>query len=185
MDPGDALLHNALDLLEHVGVFLVDPVGEISPIIQDLEQKQARSHPGPAGSHGAAAGMKTLEVSEERNPLENCLGKGRQENNPAPEISECLRMPGKREVQELGQLSAYGNTWNGTQGWCWAQRNNNKKRQKKRKKPKCGFCHSKILPPAGPSGLGKVGSVRTLLDSRENREQMSPRAGEVSRGCTG
>jgi hypothetical protein len=34
----DALLHDAFDLLEHVGVFLIDPVGQVSAVIQDLEQ---------------------------------------------------------------------------------------------------------------------------------------------------
>lgn len=29
-------LYNALDLLEHVGVFFIDPVGQVATVIQDL-----------------------------------------------------------------------------------------------------------------------------------------------------
>lgn len=36
VDTSHALLHYPLDLLKHVGVFLVNPVGEISSVIQDL-----------------------------------------------------------------------------------------------------------------------------------------------------
>lgn len=38
VNSSDALLHDAFDLLEHVGVFLIDPVGQVSAVIQDLEQ---------------------------------------------------------------------------------------------------------------------------------------------------
>lgn len=36
VNPGDTLLHNALDLLEHIGVLFVDPVSQVSTVIQDL-----------------------------------------------------------------------------------------------------------------------------------------------------
>lgn len=34
---GDTLLYNALDLLEHVGVFFIDPVSQVATVIQDLD----------------------------------------------------------------------------------------------------------------------------------------------------
>lgn len=34
--PGDAFLYDALDLLEHVGVFFIDPVSQVTTVIQDL-----------------------------------------------------------------------------------------------------------------------------------------------------
>lgn len=40
----DTLLYDPLDLLEHVGIFLVDPMSEISSIIQNLEEKQPHCH---------------------------------------------------------------------------------------------------------------------------------------------
>lgn len=36
MHPGDAFLYDALDLLEHVGVFFIDPVSQVTTVIQDL-----------------------------------------------------------------------------------------------------------------------------------------------------
>lgn len=36
MHTSDTLLHDALDLLEHVGIFFIDPVSQVSTIIQDL-----------------------------------------------------------------------------------------------------------------------------------------------------
>lgn len=43
MHAGDTLLHDALDLLEHVGVFLIDPVSQISTVIQDLTEEDEQS----------------------------------------------------------------------------------------------------------------------------------------------
>lgn len=40
MNPGDALLHDAPDLLEHVGVLLVHPVGQVSAVVEDLTDKE-------------------------------------------------------------------------------------------------------------------------------------------------
>lgn len=37
MHAGNTFLDDALDLLEHVGVFLIDPVGEVPSIVQDLK----------------------------------------------------------------------------------------------------------------------------------------------------
>ena len=42
----DALLHDTLDHLEHAGVFLIDPVGQVSPIIQDLRNAENPSMTG-------------------------------------------------------------------------------------------------------------------------------------------
>lgn len=36
VNPGDALLHDAPDLLEHIGVLLVHPVRQVPAIVQDL-----------------------------------------------------------------------------------------------------------------------------------------------------
>lgn len=36
MNPGDTLLDNAPDLLEHVGVLLVHPVSQVTAVIKDL-----------------------------------------------------------------------------------------------------------------------------------------------------
>ena len=36
MHSGDTLLYDALNLLEHVGVFFIDPVSQVSAVIQDL-----------------------------------------------------------------------------------------------------------------------------------------------------
>lgn len=36
VNTSNTFLYNALDLLEHVGVFFVDPVGQVATIIQDL-----------------------------------------------------------------------------------------------------------------------------------------------------
>lgn len=36
----NTLLHYALDLLEHVGVFFIDPVSQVSTVIQDLTDNQ-------------------------------------------------------------------------------------------------------------------------------------------------
>jgi hypothetical protein len=36
VNPGHTLLYDALDLLEHVGVLLVDPVGQVPSVVQDL-----------------------------------------------------------------------------------------------------------------------------------------------------
>jgi hypothetical protein len=37
--PSDTLLHDAAGLLEHAGVLLIDPVGEVPPVVQNLEHK--------------------------------------------------------------------------------------------------------------------------------------------------
>lgn len=37
MNPSDTLFHNAPDLLEYIGVFLVHPVCQVSSIIKDLK----------------------------------------------------------------------------------------------------------------------------------------------------
>lgn len=39
MHTGDTLLYDALDLLEHVGVFFIDPVSQISSVIQNLTRQ--------------------------------------------------------------------------------------------------------------------------------------------------
>lgn len=36
MNTSNTFLYNALDLLEHVGVFFIDPVGQVTTVIQDL-----------------------------------------------------------------------------------------------------------------------------------------------------
>lgn len=36
VNPSNTFLYNALDLLEHVGVFFIDPVGQVAAVIQDL-----------------------------------------------------------------------------------------------------------------------------------------------------
>lgn len=36
MNPSNTFLYNALDLLEHVGVFFIDPVRQVATVIQDL-----------------------------------------------------------------------------------------------------------------------------------------------------
>ena len=38
VNPGDTFLYNAPNLLEHIGVFLIHPVGQIPSIIQYLGQ---------------------------------------------------------------------------------------------------------------------------------------------------
>lgn len=40
---GDALLYDALDLLEHVWVFFIDPVSQVSTVIQDLTHNQRQT----------------------------------------------------------------------------------------------------------------------------------------------
>lgn len=42
VDPGDALLYDAPDLLEYTGVFLVHPVCQVSSVIQDLTGERKR-----------------------------------------------------------------------------------------------------------------------------------------------
>jgi len=37
------LLHNPSDLLEYVGVFLINPMGQVPAVIQDLENRQEKS----------------------------------------------------------------------------------------------------------------------------------------------
>lgn len=37
---GNTFLYYALDLLEHVGVFFIDPVSQVTTIIQDLMDNQ-------------------------------------------------------------------------------------------------------------------------------------------------
>lgn len=36
VNASNTFLYNALDLLEHVGVFFIDPVGQVAAVIQDL-----------------------------------------------------------------------------------------------------------------------------------------------------
>lgn len=36
VNTSNTFLYNALDLLEHVGVFFIDPVGQVATVIQDL-----------------------------------------------------------------------------------------------------------------------------------------------------
>lgn len=48
MHAGNTFLNDALDLLEHVGVFLINPVGEVAAIIQDLKGRGVKfeaNHP--------------------------------------------------------------------------------------------------------------------------------------------
>lgn len=40
---GHALLHNPSDLLEDTGVFLINPMGQVPTIIQDLEKNMEQS----------------------------------------------------------------------------------------------------------------------------------------------
>lgn len=42
VNPSDTLLYNPPDLLEYVGVFLIHPVCQVSPIIQDLISRRKR-----------------------------------------------------------------------------------------------------------------------------------------------
>lgn len=43
VNTSNTFLYNALDFLEHVGVFFVDPVGQVATIIQDLIGWEKRS----------------------------------------------------------------------------------------------------------------------------------------------
>lgn len=36
MNASDTFLYDALDLLEHVGIFLIDPMCQVTTVIQDL-----------------------------------------------------------------------------------------------------------------------------------------------------
>lgn len=40
---GDTLLYDTLDLLEHVWVFFIDPVSQVSAVIQNLTRKSKQS----------------------------------------------------------------------------------------------------------------------------------------------
>lgn len=40
MHAGNTFLYDALDLLEHVGVFFIDPVSQVTTVIQDLMGNQ-------------------------------------------------------------------------------------------------------------------------------------------------
>ena len=40
MYTGDTFLYDAFDLLEHVGVFFIDPVSQVTTVIQDLMDSQ-------------------------------------------------------------------------------------------------------------------------------------------------
>lgn len=42
MHAGNTLLYDAFDLLEHVGVFFIDPVSKVSTVIQDLTDNPGR-----------------------------------------------------------------------------------------------------------------------------------------------
>lgn len=59
VDTSHTLLYDPLDLLKHVGVLLVDPVSEISSIIQDLQQNQPQSH--CSGDPARAADSKMVQ----------------------------------------------------------------------------------------------------------------------------
>lgn len=54
VNTSNTFLYNALDLLEHVGVFFIDPVGQVATIIQDLigwkggQKGRATEKPTPA-----------------------------------------------------------------------------------------------------------------------------------------
>lgn len=39
MDSSDALLDDAFNLFEHVGIFFINPVSQVSTVIQDLAEK--------------------------------------------------------------------------------------------------------------------------------------------------
>lgn len=43
MHTGDTLLYDTLDLLEHVWVFFIDPVSQVSAVIQNLTRKSKQS----------------------------------------------------------------------------------------------------------------------------------------------
>lgn len=43
MNTSNTFLDDALDLLEHVGVFFIDPVGQVAAVIQDLIGAERRS----------------------------------------------------------------------------------------------------------------------------------------------
>lgn len=55
---GHTLLHDALDLLEHVGVFFIDPVSQISTVIQDLSdhRRQTSTMEGREGEKSKSQG---------------------------------------------------------------------------------------------------------------------------------
>lgn len=54
MNASNTFLYNALDFLEHVGVFLVDPVGQVAAIIQDLiGWKRGQIRRGTQKAHGS------------------------------------------------------------------------------------------------------------------------------------
>lgn len=61
---GHALLHDALDLLEHVGVFLVNPVREVASVIQDLQGRQTLSH-RPEDTEGLLTPKKAHGINRE------------------------------------------------------------------------------------------------------------------------
>lgn len=44
--PGDTFLYYALDLLEHVGVFFIDPVSQVTTVIQDLMVSRVEEEEG-------------------------------------------------------------------------------------------------------------------------------------------
>lgn len=50
-----ALLYDTSDLLEHIGVLLINPMGQISTIIQDLENTKRRK--GGEGEGGKAVSL--------------------------------------------------------------------------------------------------------------------------------
>lgn len=38
MNTSNTFLYDALDLLEHVGVLFIDPVGQVAAVVQDLSE---------------------------------------------------------------------------------------------------------------------------------------------------
>lgn len=74
-----ALLHNPSDLLEYVGVFLINPMGQVPTVVQDLENRQGRTWSSQAfhwEKHSLGTGWGKRDGEHLQAPMEGCLGRG-------------------------------------------------------------------------------------------------------------